>query len=128
MVLALGVLFAVALAAILVLIYIVGGDKQRGVAVKNVSSKDVIVRFEDGQSARLPPDGERTLSARRENYPETITVSDTSGKTIFERRLEFRELSDMNFRLLIGDDGLVPVPTVHLDRGIERAPARAPIA
>ena len=117
----LGVFFAVALAAILVLIYVVGGGEHRGVSVKNVSTKEVIVRFEDGQSARLPPDGESTLSAKREDYPETISVVDTSGKTIFQRRLEFRELSEMSFRLFIGDEGLVPVPTVNPDRGIRRS-------
>ncbi len=122
--LALGAFFVVALAAILVLIYVVGGGKQRGVSVKNVSTKEVIVRFEDGQSALLGPDAESTLSARREDYPETITVIDTSGKTVFQRRLEFRDLSDMNFRLLIGEDGLVPLPTVQPDRGIRRRSLR----
>jgi hypothetical protein len=119
-VVALGGFFVVALAAILVLIYVVGGGKERGVSLKNVSSREVVVRFDDGQSVRLVPDGERTLSAKREHYPQTVSVADTSGKTIFQRTLEFRDLSDMNFRLLIGDDGLVPLPTVKPERGIER--------
>jgi hypothetical protein len=119
----LGAFFVVALAAILVLIYVVGGGKERGVSLKNLSSREVVVRFDDGQSARLAPDAEHTLSAKRENYPQTISVSDASGKTIFQRRLEFRDLSDMNFRLLIGDDGLVPLPTVQPERGIERSRA-----
>ena len=116
----LGGFFIVALAAILVLIYVVGGGKERGVSLKNLSSREVVVRFDDGQSARLAPEAEHTLSANRENYPQTISVSDASGKTIFQRRLEFRDLSDMNFRLLIGDDGLVPLPTVQPERGIQR--------
>ena len=116
----LGGFFVVALAAILVLIYVVGGGKERGVSLKNLSSREVVVRFDDGQSARLAPNAEHTLSAKREHYPQTMSVADASGKTIFQRRLEFRDLSDMNFRLLIGDDGLVPLPTVQPERGIER--------
>ena len=116
----LGGFFVVALAAILVLIYVVGGGKERGVSVKNLSSREVVVRFDDGQAARLAPEAEHTLSAKRENYPQTMSVSDSSGKTIFQRRLEFRDLSDMNFRILIGDDGLVPLPSVQPERGIER--------
>ena len=54
------------------------------------------------------------------HFGDAINQSDLSGKTIFERRIEFRELSEMNFRLLVGDDGLVPIPTVHPGRGIER--------
>ena len=124
MVLALGVFFVAALGAILVLIYIIGGGERRGVSVKNVSSREVTVRFEDGQSAQLAPDGESTLSAKREDYPQMITVVDASGKTIFQERLEFRDLSQSNFRLLIGDGGFVPLPTVKPERGIQREAQR----
>ena len=87
-----------------------GGGKQRGLVVRNESGQPVVVRFEQGTSLSLGQSEERTIGAKRGEYPQMLTVSDASGKQLWQRQLTFQDLSDNSFRLVIGATGIIPTP------------------
>ena len=87
-----------------------GGGKQRGLVVRNESGQAVTVRFERGPALELTPSQERTFATRRGDYPQTISVTDSGGKELWQRQLTFADLSDNSFRLVIGPTGLIPTP------------------
>jgi hypothetical protein len=87
-----------------------GGGKTRGLVVGNRSQRAVIVSFEHGPTLTLQPDEQRTVPARREDYPQTVRVTAPDGTLLFERRLEYAEISALTFRLTIDDRGFMLTP------------------
>ncbi len=106
-------LFAMFAATIGVIIGIVafgGGGTERGLVVRNEAGQDVTVRFDDGDILHLQPREERTIGAKRGQYPQTVHVTTASGVLLWESKLTFSDLSANSFRLVIGPNGLIPTP------------------
>ena len=106
-------LFAMFVATIGVIIGIVafgGGGKERGLVVRNEAGQAVTVRFDDGDVLGLQPHEERTVGAKRGQYPQTIHVTTTSGVLLWEKKLAFSDLSANSFRIVIGPTGIIATP------------------
>jgi hypothetical protein len=108
--LGLGAMF-VATAGIIIGVREFGGSgEQRGLVVRDEAGQAVVVRFERGPELHLENRGEQTIGAKREQYPQRLRVTDGTGTLLWERMLEFSDLSANSFRLIIGRDGLIPTP------------------
>ncbi len=106
-------LFAMFVATLAVIIGIVafgGGGKERGLVVRNEAGQAVTVRFDDGDVLHLQPREERTVGAKRGQYPQTIHVTTASGALLWQKTLAFSDLSANSFRLVIGPTGIIPTP------------------
>ncbi|HEX5480576.1 MAG TPA: hypothetical protein VFY79_12730 [Dehalococcoidia bacterium] len=107
---AIAAMFVGTVAVVLGVLAFGGGGKQRGLVVRNESGQPVVVRFEHGTSLSLTQSEERTIGAKRGDYPQALTVSNQAGKRLWERQLTFQDLSDNSFRLVIGATGIIPTP------------------
>lgn len=106
-------LFAMFIATVGVIVALVafgGGGKQRGLVVRDEAGQPVSVRFDDGQKLTLENRQERTIAARRSDYPQTMRVASAAGAPLWEQRLQFEDLSSNSFRLIVGPTGLLPTP------------------
>jgi hypothetical protein len=110
------VLFAVVVSA-LVAWAIFGGvaGKERGLVFKNMTSADVVLRFDDGRETPLAPGREQTLPVRPSQFPQSFHVIDASGRELYARRFEFGEFQHYEFRVGIGETEFVIVeaPTTN---------------
>ncbi len=87
-----------------------GGGKQRGLVMRDEAGQAVTVRFEDGTSLQMQDHQEETIAAQRSHYPQTMHVSDASGKALWQKRVTFGDLSTNSFRIVIGPTGIIPTP------------------
>ena len=84
------------------------GD-QRGLVLRNQTSEAVLASFEDGQSGEVRSGVAGTFVLRRENFPQTITVTSVAtGEVIAEREFEYAEFSDHEFRWDVDRAGFFP--------------------
>lgn len=97
---------------------------QRGLVIHTEIPQDIVVAFEDGQRATLgSARDEATFVVRREDFPGTVTVSDTSGEVILERRFEYSEFADADFRLSVDRNGFYPTTELRDTPEPEMTPA-----
>jgi hypothetical protein len=108
--LGLGFMFVATLGVIIGVKEFGGSGKTRGLVVRDESGQAVVVRFERGPELHLENRTEQTIGARRQEYPQQLRVSDTSGSLLWEREVSFSDLSANSFRLIIGPTGLIPTP------------------
>ena len=82
---------------------------QRGLIIFNNVPRDVIITFESGQRGVIGPD-QRQLAfvIKREQFPQTLRASTPDGRPLFERRYEYADLVDAEFRISIDDRGFYP--------------------
>jgi hypothetical protein len=84
------------------------GD-QRGLVLRNQTSEAVVATFEDGQSGEIPSGVAGTFVLRREDFPQTITVTSVAtGEVIAEREFQYSEFSDHEFRWDVDRAGFFP--------------------
>ena len=104
------VVFAAVMAA-LVAWAIFGGiaGKERGLVFKNLTTADVVLRFDDGRATPLGPQAEQTLPVKPAQFPQAFHVLDPSGKELYARRFEFSEFKNYEFRIGIGEAAFVTV-------------------
>ncbi|MBI5285148.1 MAG: hypothetical protein HY874_08655 [Chloroflexi bacterium] len=104
------VAFAVFMAA-LVAWAIFGGiaGKERGLVFKNLTTSEVVLRFDDGRATPLGPQAEQTLPVKPSQFPQSFHVLDTSGNELYARRFEFGEFKHYEFRVGIGETEFVTV-------------------
>lgn len=94
------VLFGLAMAG-LVAWLIFGGvaGKERGLSFENQTSQVMILRFEDGRVTTFQPHAQQTLPVKPRQFPQTFTVTDASGKTLYQQRFAFPELKNYAFQM-----------------------------
>jgi len=104
------VAFAVFMAA-LVAWAIFGGiaGKERGLVFKNLTTSEVVLRFDDGRATPLVPQAEQTLPVKPAQFPQMFRVLDASGTELYARRFEFSEFKNYEFRVGIGETAFVTV-------------------
>lgn len=88
---------------------------QRGLVVQSEIPSPIVVRFADGQSARLRQGGEQryTFVVRREDFPSTVTVTDQAGGVLLERELTYEFLADSDFRISVDRNGFYSTTVVR---------------
>ena len=97
---------------------------QRGLVIHTEIPQDVVVAFEDGQRATLgSARNEATFVVRREDFPGTVTVSDASGELLLERRFEYSEFAEADFRLSVDRNGFYPTTELRDTPDPEGSPA-----
>ena len=87
-----------------------GSGAQRGLVVRDEAGQAVTVSFERGPELHLADRTEQTIGTKRGQYPQRLRVTDSAGTLLWERQLQFSDLSDNFFRLVIGPTGLIPTP------------------
>jgi len=87
-----------------------GGEagQQRGFVIRNLVSEPVVISFEDGQSQELASNRQGTFVLKRERFPQTVTARSLTGEVITERRIEFSEIADAEYRFDVDRNGFFP--------------------
>lgn len=82
---------------------------QRGLVIHSERPDEVVVSMDDGQSATLAPGRrEHTFVVKKEQFPATFTARDAAGNVLFERRFEYEDLVEADFRISLDDRGFYP--------------------
>jgi len=113
----LGIGLAAFTAVILALLLwaVFGGDAgtQRGLVLRNLVDEPVVVSFEDGQRMEIPSNTAATFVLKRQDFPQTVTVTDADGAVIVEREFEYAELAEHEFRWDVDRAGFFPTADVR---------------
>ena len=83
---------------------------QRGLVIHSDMARDVLITFESGQSGVIGPDQrERAFVVKREQFPQVLRASTPDGgQVLYERRFEYAELAEADFRISIDGRGFYP--------------------
>lgn len=84
---------------------------QRGLVIFSELDRDIVVTFESGGSGRITPDDERIFVVRRGDFPSSVRVTDADGALVAERRFEYEDFAEAEFRLSIDERGFYPTAT-----------------
>lgn len=106
--------FALAM-AVLIAWLIFGGvaGKERGLAFQNQTAQVMILKFDDGRITKFEPRAQQTLPVKPGQFPQDFTVTDASGKTLYQRRFEFPELKNYSFQIGLGADQFELYEGIH---------------
>lgn len=82
--------------------------QQRGFVIRNLVSEAVVITFEDGQRQELPSNRQGTFILKREDFPQTVSARTTRGAIVAERRFEYSEIADAEYRFDVDRKGFFP--------------------
>jgi len=78
--------------------------RARGLSFQNQTSQVMYLRFDDGRVTKLEPRAQQTLPVKPAQFPQTFTVTDASGKTLYQQRFDFPEFKDYGFQIGLEQD------------------------
>ena len=97
----------VVLATVLYLLWGGVAGKQRGMVITNFRTDAVVLTLADGQTAMFKPNESQTLFAVKARFPMRVRITSASGALIFTQQVEYKALVDAEFRIGIGDSGIL---------------------
>lgn len=79
--------------------------EQRGLVITNKTGQTATITLADGQSRTVEDGHGATFVVKREQFPSLIRAVGAAGALIAEKRFEYREFSDAEFRISVDTNG-----------------------
>lgn len=73
--------------------------KERGLSFQNQTSQVLVLKFGDGRVTTFQPHAQQTLPMKPGQFPQTFTVTDASGRALYEQTFAFPDLKHYAFQM-----------------------------